>query len=51
MIGGEPIMEDDGNLTVQNPSGRQPFKKSQNVTTNQKNPKVTKKIVTKLKKK
>ena len=25
MIGGGPIMEDEGNLTVQNPSGREPF--------------------------
>ena len=25
MIGGGPIMEDEGNLTVQNPSGRQPL--------------------------
>ena len=26
MIGGGPIMEDEGNLTVQNLSGRQPFR-------------------------
>ena len=25
VIGGGPVMEDEGNLTVQNPSGRQPF--------------------------
>ena len=25
VIGGGPIIEDEGNLTVQNPSGRQPF--------------------------
>ena len=25
MIGGGPITEDEGNLTVQNPSGRQPL--------------------------
>ena len=25
VIGGGPIMEDEGNLTVENPSGRQPF--------------------------
>ena len=27
MIGGGPIMDDKDNLTVQNPSGRQPFSK------------------------